>query len=596
MEPNLFKYIWRHSKGEQLSILLLVLLSMPFYFIALDLPKRIVNQGLLGDGFQGPGTTQQFLALNLPYGDALFGHKVQLFGGFALDQRGLLLALSFSFLALVVVNGLFKFQINTSKGRLGERMLRRLRYELTDRILRFPIPHVRKVKQAEVATMIKDEVEPLGGFIGDAFISPAFLGGQAVTAMAFIMIQNLWLGVVAATIVLVQAMLIPRLRIPILRLGRQRQLTSRQLAGRIAEMVDGAVEVHSNDTSNLERADVASRLGRIFDIRFEIYQRKFFVKFLNNFLAQVTPFAFYAGGGLLALAGRLDVGALVAVIAAYKDLPGPIKELIDWEQQRQDVQIKYDQVIEQFEPGEVLDPAVQDIANDPGPPLTGAITATAVSLTDDAGTRLLEGVSFSVDAANHVAVIGPPGCGKEQLAYLLAGLLTPHSGSIRIGGQDVAKLPEAVTGRRIAYLGLETYLFPFSVRDNLLYSLRERRTIRSARRKSPKRNGPAIRYGTRRRTGPTTRQRASAVPTRSTTRSSTCWRWLSWTRTSIASAWSGRSTPRPIRPSPKRFSPRARLCRSGWSRRKPLHSSCASIPTNSTATQPWRRTCRTTTW
>jgi putative ABC transport system ATP-binding protein len=50
-------------------------------------------------------------------------------------------------------------------------MLRRLRYELTDRVLRFPLIHFRKVKQAEVATMIKDEVEPLGGFIGDAFIS-----------------------------------------------------------------------------------------------------------------------------------------------------------------------------------------------------------------------------------------------------------------------------------------------------------------------------------------------------------------------------------------------------------------------------------------
>ena len=33
--------------------------------------------------------------------------------------------------------------------------------------------------------------------------------------------------------------------------------------------------------------------GTIYDIRFEIYQRKFFVKFLNNFIAQLTPFFFY---------------------------------------------------------------------------------------------------------------------------------------------------------------------------------------------------------------------------------------------------------------------------------------------------------------
>ncbi|MCH9013685.1 MAG: ABC transporter ATP-binding protein, partial [Proteobacteria bacterium] len=210
MEPNIFKYIWRHSRREQISILLLVLLSMPFYFIALDVPKRIINRGIMGDGFLGPGSVQPFLAIDVPFGEMLTGQPVALFDGFMMEQQTLLLALSFTFLFLVFISGGFKFVINTNKGRLGERMLRRLRYELSDRILRFPIMQVRKLKQAEMATMIKDEVEPLGGFIGDAFIAPAFLGGQALTAMAFIMVQSIWLGLVAAAVVLGQAFLIPK--------------------------------------------------------------------------------------------------------------------------------------------------------------------------------------------------------------------------------------------------------------------------------------------------------------------------------------------------------------------------------------------------
>src|SRR3546814_2449796 len=75
-----------------------------------------------------------------------------------------------------------------------------------------------------MATMIKDEVEPLGGFIGDAFATPLFLGGQAATAMLFIMVQSFWLGLVAAAVVLLQSYLIPRLRRRILELGRERQL------------------------------------------------------------------------------------------------------------------------------------------------------------------------------------------------------------------------------------------------------------------------------------------------------------------------------------------------------------------------------------
>jgi putative ABC transport system ATP-binding protein len=237
MEPNLFKYVWRHSKREQIAILTLVLISLPFYYLSLNLPKDIVNEGIQGAGFEGPGSTQKFSHIELPYGEALFGEAVVLIDGFELEQLNFLLALSLVFLLLVIINGLFKFIINTSKGRMGERMLRRLRYELADRVLRFPIPHLRKVKQAETATMIKDEVEPLGGFIGDAFISPAFLGGQALTALAFILAQSMWLGLVAVAIIAVQTYLIPKLRVRILQLGRERQLTARQLAGRIGELV-----------------------------------------------------------------------------------------------------------------------------------------------------------------------------------------------------------------------------------------------------------------------------------------------------------------------------------------------------------------------
>ena len=474
MERNLFKYIWSHSQKEQAGILILVLVSMPFYFLSLNVPKSIVNVGIQGEGFDGPGSTQPFMTFNLPFSEALFGETITLFDGIQLEQPAMLLSLSGWFLVLVLVNGLFKRDINTRKGRLGERMLRRLRYELADRILRFPLMHMRRVKQSEMATMIKDEVEPLGGFIGDAFVTPAFLGGQAITAMTFIMVQSVWLGLVAAAIVLVQAFVIPKLRRRILILGRERQLTARALAGRIGELVDGVVEIHAHDASNLERADIAERLGKIFHIRYEIFKRKFSVKFLNNLLSQFTPFVFYAGGGLLAIFGHLDIGALVAVIAAYKDLPGPIKELIDWDQQRADVQIKYDQVIEQFQPADLVDPALQDVNGDPGPPLEGEIIVSAASLVDDNDFKLLDGVSFTAKVDQHIAIVGPSGSGKEQIALLLAGLIRPTSGNIRIGGREVESLPAAVTGRRLTYIGQDTYHFPLSVRENLLYGLKHR--------------------------------------------------------------------------------------------------------------------------
>lgn len=471
MEPRLFKYIWRHSWRDQLVILLIVVLAQVMYFISLDLPKRIVNDAIQGRAFE-QAETADFLKFDLPLPDFL-GGPVPLFDGFQLPRFDYLVALCFAYLFFVVFNGWLKQKVNTEKGRLGERMLRRLRFELFDRVLQFPLLQFRKVKQAEIATMVKDEVEPLGGFIGDAFIAPAFLGGMAATALYFIFLQNVVLGLVTIGMLAVQLVIIPKLRVKVLMLGKQRQLTARQLAGRIAETVDGAVEIHANDTSNYERADIIDRLGRIFQIRFELYQRKFLVKYINNMLAQTTPFLFFLIGGYLTLQGKFDVGALVAVISAYKDLPSPIKELIDWDQQRQDVQIKYDQVIEQFSPAGMLEPSLQalDAEKDIAP---AAFTLERVAYNDETGAMLVEDASLEIAPGEHIALVGSNNSGKEALASLMARLVRPSSGKIRYGARDLAELSEAVTGRRFAYLGDETYLLPISLEDNLLYSLKHR--------------------------------------------------------------------------------------------------------------------------
>ncbi|MEL7542515.1 MAG: ABC transporter transmembrane domain-containing protein, partial [Pseudomonadota bacterium] len=384
MDQSLFRYIWRHTRPQQLWILTIVVASMPLYFLALDLPKRIVNGPIQGQGFETPDATQSFLGFEIALPEFLGGASWTL-PGFSLERMDMLVALSLTFLALVCINGLFKFYINTFKGRLGERMLRRLRFELVDRVLRFPYLQFRRIRAPEIATMVKDEVEPLGGFIGDAYVSPVFLGGQALTAMLFIVLQNYWLGLIAGAVVFVQAVVIPKLRRRLLELGKQRQLTARELAGRVGEIVDSIADVRTNDTSNFERAGISSRLGRIFSIRYEFYQRKFFIKFLNNFLAQVTPFLFYLVGGYFAIQGSLDIGQLVAVIAAYKDLPSPIKELIDWDQRRLDVEIKYGQVIEQFAPDGMIDANVQRASDVTVKPLTEPIVIESVTMVDDTG-------------------------------------------------------------------------------------------------------------------------------------------------------------------------------------------------------------------
>lgn len=60
------------------------------------------------------------------------------------------------------------------------------------------------------------------------------------------------------------------------------------------------------------------------------------------------------------------------------------------------------------------------------------------------GNPILEEITFELDPASSVAVLGPPGAGKTALLRLICGLDRPSSGSLLVAGHNVALRPQAV--------------------------------------------------------------------------------------------------------------------------------------------------------
>ena len=447
---------------QQILVLLVTAGSLPFYYLSLEIPKKIINRALgAGDDAAVGGA----LGANIQAFD-FFGFTL-----FELDRLPLLFSFCALYFALVLINGGFKYYINVFKGLIGERMLRRLRYQLYSRILRFPLPHFRKVSQGELIPMITAEVEPLGGFIGDAFTLPLYQGGLLVTALVFIMVQDWKLGLMALVFYPVQGFVIPKLQRRVNLLGKARVRAVRKLADRIGETVSGAQEIHANDTTQFELADFSYRLGNIFHIRFEIYRKKFFVKFLNNFINQLTPLLFFSIGGYMVIQGELTIGALVAVMGAQKDIASPWRELLNFYQIQNDAKIKYDQVVTQFEPAGMR--AAEDPDADAAGPISGELIVSNLTLTDE-DVKLIDSASFTIALDQRVAIVGAGGSGKEEIALVLGRLIDPSGGRIDFGGRDIQTLPESITGRRIAYAGGTPFFVSASIGDNLLYGLKHR--------------------------------------------------------------------------------------------------------------------------
>ncbi len=449
MEKTLFRFICRYSLKQQIAIVVWTLISFPFLYYSLDLPKTIVNESI-------QGKTWPLTIL-----------------GFEFEQLEHLLALSCSYLVLVLINGAFKYFLNVYKGRVGERMNRRLRFALYERILRFPNSHFRKTPPGQLVPMITAEVEPLGGFIGDSFAVPAFQGGTLLVILTFMCLQDPILGIAAVALYPVQIVVIPRLQRKVNNLNKRRIQLVRGLSDEITETAVSLREIQTNGTNRFHLAIFAKMMDINYWIRFDIFKWKFFIKFLNNFIAQLTPFFFYAIGGYLVIQGSLSLGALLAVVAAYKDLNAPWRELLDYYQSLEDSRIKYQQVVDQFDPMGMISPdrAAPDAVPAPLADTPLEIAVTNATVIDESGAKRLDTVSVSFAPGERVALLGQDSGGKHELVQLLAGLAVPEAGRVTLGDASPLTMSMPDLGRRIGYVGAETVMRSGSLHDNLIYGL-----------------------------------------------------------------------------------------------------------------------------
>jgi ABC-type multidrug transport system fused ATPase/permease subunit len=443
VERNLHRYIVNRSLRPQLVLIgISFVLGLGLNPVMLDLQKRIINQ--------------------------------------AIGQRNFdaLLWLCGAFLGAVLLNGAFKYVKQNLEGYISETMLRDLRSELYNRILRFPLLHMRNTSTGQLVAMILGEVEDLGGYFGLALSTPAFHGAMLIGTLGFMVYANPWMAAVSMVLFPIQIVFIRRLQRKVSAMARDRVRMVRGLSDRIQESVGGLQEIYANDTAAYESGRFRHQLQRIFKIRLSIYNLKYLIKWINNFLEKFGQFLLLLVGGWLIInhPDTFNLGTLVAFIQAYGQLNEPWRELINFFQLKENARVKYEQVIASFDPpglrGEFPG---DDAARDRSAALAGAYDLRQASVVLDGRTHALDNLQLTIEPHQHVALVGTAGSGKSTLALVLAKL-TGFTGSVLLDGVDLAQLPPALAGRAIGFVPADARLFTGSVLDNLLYGLRHRRT------------------------------------------------------------------------------------------------------------------------
>jgi ATP-binding cassette subfamily B protein RaxB len=175
-------------------------------------------------------------------------------------------------------------------------------------------------------------------------------------------------------------------------------------------------------------------------------------------------------GAQLALTNAFSVGMLIAYLA-YKDqfamrVSSLIDKGMDLRMLRLHAERLADIVLAEAESG-----AEPDRGAEFGRPVLAAdIDVQRLAFRyGDGEPWILQDCSFSVREGESVAIVGASGCGKSTLLKILLGLLPASRGSIRFGGEDLARAGARQVRGMVGAVLQDDQLFAGSIADNISF-------------------------------------------------------------------------------------------------------------------------------
>ncbi|MEV6780602.1 ABC transporter ATP-binding protein [Streptomyces syringium] len=179
--------------------------------------------------------------------------------------------------------------------------------------------------------------------------------------------------------------------------------------------------------------------------------------------------AMLALGGWMATRGQVTLGTFVAFSTYLSQLIGPVRMLTMILTVGQQARAGVERVFELID----TEPAVEERPDARALPEDAPATVEFDDVTFgyDPARPVLDGFSLRLTPGETVAVVGASGSGKSTVSLLLPRFYDVTGGAVRVGGHDVRELTLSSLRAAIGLVPEDSFLFSYSVRDNIAYGL-----------------------------------------------------------------------------------------------------------------------------
>ena len=401
---------------------------------------------------------------------------------------GTVVRLALLIAGLAVADALLSLAQRWYSARIGEGIILDLRTRVYDHVQRMPLQFFTRTQTGALVSRLNNDV------VGAQRAFTSTLSGVVSNVIQLVLTAVVMLSL-SWQITVLSLLLLPVFILPARRVGKRLAEITRESYNLDAKMnatmterfnVSGALLVKLFGRPDDEAARFGERAGRVRDIGVQqaMYSRTFFVAML--LVASLAQALTYGLGGWLAVRGEVSAGTVVTLALLLTRLYGPLTALSNVRVDVMSALVSFDRVFEVLD----LRPGIAEKPDAvPIPPGSGRVefrdvrfrypSADQVSLAtlEDVAVLdrtenapVLEGVDFTVEPGQMVALVGPSGAGKSTTSMLLSRVYDVTGGAVLIGGVDVRDATLASLRDTIGVVTQDSHLFHETIAENLRYA------------------------------------------------------------------------------------------------------------------------------
>lgn len=354
---------------------------------------------------------------------------------------------------------------NLTAARLSQRVVRRMRGELFQKVVNLPVKYLDNHPHGDIMSRMTNDVENLSNIISQSLSSLAS-GLLTIVGTVGMMFWYCWQLALLSCATVILSLVITRVISKVMRkLSRERQ----RLLGELNGLVEEKVTAYRTVTAYNQQAAAVREFEETSD-------RLCFTGSLANAIGGsmgpimncVGNIAFViiaAFGGYFAINGMISVGVISAFIVYAKQFSRPVNELANLYAEIQTAIAGAERVYA------VLDEPSEDKSGERTMDTAqGTVTFRNVDFSYYKGRQVLYGFDLEVRAGQKVALVGATGSGKTTVVNLLMRFYDIDSGEILIDGVNIRDIASDALRRSTAIVLQDTVLFSGTIRENLTYS------------------------------------------------------------------------------------------------------------------------------